>query len=89
MKAAIEMAVHAKPPLIKPPQPDPLNLPGELVATVVTNYVNAQARKPAPKQAAPRKPPPIKRGGNARQRFLLRRRLVWGRTVVLPHFLCS
>lgn len=63
MKQAVDMAVKAKPPLIKAPVPDSLSLRGELVSTVVMNWFNVQSKKTqqvkqtAKKQQASKKAP--------------------------------
>lgn len=64
LKAAVDLAVKSKPPLIPAPQPDVFSLSGDLLPLVITNYVATQGRKPPPKQAA-RKPP--RRGKGATQ----------------------
>ncbi|OHT14224.1 hypothetical protein TRFO_15529 [Tritrichomonas foetus] len=66
MKAAIDLAVKGKPPVIKPPQQDMMNLPGNQVSLVVTNWISQQLKKP-PQKAPAKKPPPKKGGKNAPQ----------------------
>lgn len=55
MKSAIDLAIKGKPPVIKPIQGDVLNMPGNLLSLVVSNWLNSQLRKPPPK--APSKRP--------------------------------
>ena len=55
MKPAIDAAARGKPPLIKPPTPDALSLSGDLVNTVVHNWLQNQQKKP------PQKPPSSKK----------------------------
>ncbi|OHT10882.1 hypothetical protein TRFO_19675 [Tritrichomonas foetus] len=54
MKSAIDLAIRSKPPVIKPIPGDILNLPGNLVSLVVTNWLGIQLRKPPPKAPAKR-----------------------------------
>ena len=55
MKQAIDNASRGKPPLIKPPSPDALSLSGDLVNTVVHNWIQNQQKKPAQKPQSVKK----------------------------------
>lgn len=59
MKTAIDLAIKGKPPVIKPITGDILNMSGNLLSLVVSNWLNTQLRKPPPK--APTKRPTTSR----------------------------
>ena len=59
MKPAIDSAAKGKPPLIKPPTPDALSLGGELVNTVVHNWLVNQQKKPQQKPPSTKKNPKL------------------------------
>ena len=56
-KTAIDLAIRGKPPVIKPIQGDILNMPGNLLSLVISNWLNTQLRKPPPKAPAKRPAP--------------------------------
>lgn len=64
MKTAIDLAIRGKPPLIKPIQGDILNMTGNLLSLVVSNWLSAQLRKPPPKAPQKRVAPIRKNGKN-------------------------
>lgn len=64
IKASIDLAARAKPPVVKIPTTDISAFPANLIPQVVSNYIISQTKKPAAKQPA-KKVPPKKNAGKS------------------------